>query len=120
MTTTTLPTSPAEEHFRKSEELVTQLQEALALTAMKQAIVILQDEARPRNALPDPVPGLHPDTNLAHYYHFLQGANAILDRLKRLAKRFDPREAMIEDPDEFEHVAADFLPLPLIPVTETK
>lgn len=113
MTTTTLPASQAEENFRKSAELVTQLQEALALTAMKQALSILSDEARPRNSLPDPVPGLHPDTNLAHYYHFLQGANAILDRLKRMARRFDSREALTEDPDEFDHIAADFQPIPL-------
>ena len=111
MTTTTLPTSEAEMHFRKSAELVTQLQEALALTSVKQALSILSDEARPRNSLPDPVPGLHPDTNLAHYYHFLQGANAILDRLKRLSRRFDPSETLEEDPDEFDHIAAAFKPL---------
>jgi hypothetical protein len=114
MTTTTLPTSEAEMHFRKSAELVTQLQEALALTSVKQALSILSDEARPRNSLPDPVPGLHPDTNLAHYYHFLQGANAILDRLKRLSRRFDPRETLEENPDEFDHIAAAFKPLPPI------
>jgi len=113
MTTTTLPTSDAEMHFRKSAELVTQLQEALALTSMKQALSILSDESRPRNSLPDQVPGLHPDTNLAHYYHFLQGANAILDRLKRLARRFNANEALTEDPDEFDHIAADFQPIPL-------
>lgn len=113
MTTTTLPTSDAEMHFRKSADLVTQLQEALALTSVKTALSILGDEARPRNSLPDPVPGLHPDTNLAHYYHFLQGANAVLDRLKRLARRFDQREALTEDPDEFDHIAADFQPLPM-------
>jgi hypothetical protein len=106
-------------HFRKTAELVTQLQEALALTSVKQALTILSDEARPRNALPDPVPGLHPDTNLAHYYHFLQGANAVLDRLKRLSRRFDPRETAVEDPDEFDHIAADFQPLPL-PKTDSK
>jgi hypothetical protein len=114
MTTTTLPTSEAEMHFRKSAELVTQLQEALALTSVKQALRILSDEARPRNSLPDPVPGLHPDTNLAHYYHFLQGANAILDRLKRLSRRFDPRETLEEDPDEFDHIVGAFKPLPPI------
>ena len=113
MTTTTLPTSQAEENFRKSAELVTQLQEALALTPVKTALSILSDEARPRNSLPDPVPGLHPDTNLAHYYHFLQGANAVLDRLKRLARRFDSLEALTEDPDEFDHIAADFQLLPM-------
>lgn len=119
MTTTTLPTSDAELHFRKTAELVTQLQEALALTSVKKALSIISDEARPRNTLPEAVPGLHPDTNLAHYYHFLQGANAVLDRLKRLARRHDPREAMTEDPDEFDHIAADFQPLPL-PKTDSK
>jgi uncharacterized membrane-anchored protein len=119
MTTTTLPTSDAEVQFRKTAELVTQLQEALALTSVKQALSILSDEARPRNSLPDPVPGLHPDTNLAHYYHFLQGANAVLDRLKRLARRYDPRETMVEEPDEFDHIASDFQPLPL-PKTDSK
>ncbi len=118
MTTTTLPTSTAEEHFRKSADLVTQLQEALALTAMKQALSILSDEARPRNSLPDPVPGLHPDTNLAHYYHFLQGANAVLDRLKRLARKYDVMETLADDPDEFDHIAADFKPLP--PIAQPK
>lgn len=113
MNTVTLPTTDAEIHFRKSSELVTQLQEALALTSVKQALSIISDEARPGRQLPDPVPGLHPDTNLAHYYHFLQGANAVLDRLKRLARRHDPRETATEEPDEFDHIAADFQPLPL-------
>lgn len=114
MTTTTLPTSTAEEHFRKSADLVTQLQEALSLTAVKQALSILSDEARPRNSLPDPVPGLHPDTNLAHYYHFLQGANAMLDRLKRLARKYDARKDAEDEPDEFEYIADAFKPLPAI------
>lgn len=113
MNTITLPTTDAEVNFRKSAELVTQLQEALALTSVKQAISIISDEARPGRKLPDAVPGLHPDTNLAHYFHFLQGANAVLDRLKRLSKRFDPRETLTEDPDEFDHIVAEFKPLPL-------
>ncbi len=113
MNTITLPTTDAEVHFRKTAELVTQLQEALALTSVKQALSIISDEARPGRQLPDPVPGLHPDTNLAHYFHFLQGANAVLDRLKRLSRRFDPREAAVEEPDEFDHIAASFKELPL-------
>lgn len=113
MNTITLPTTDAEVHFRKSAELVTQLHEALALTSLEQALSIISDEARPGRQLPDAVPGLHPDTNLAHYFHFLQGANAVLDRLKRLSKRFDPRDAAAEEPDEFDHIAADFQPLPL-------
>lgn len=113
MNTVTLPTTDAEIHFRKSAELVTQLQEALALTSVRQALSIISNEARPGRQLPDAVLGLHPDTNLAHYYHFLQGANAVLDRLKRLAKRYDPREIADEEPDEFDHIASGFQPLPL-------
>ena len=119
MNTITLPTTDAEVHFRKSEELVNQLRDALALTSVKQALSIISDEARPGRQLPEAVPGLHPDTNLAHYFHFLQGANAVLDRLKRMSKRFDPRDAAAEEPDEFDHIAAEFQPLPL-PKTESK
>lgn len=118
MTTITLPTTQAEENFRRTPELVTQLQEALSLTSVKVALDILKDEARPKSSLPEPVAGLHPDTNLAHYYHFLMGCNAVLDRLNRLAKRYNASEALAEDPDEFDHFAANFQPLPPIPETK--
>ena len=115
MKTTQLITTDAEINFRKSEELVTQLKDALSLTSVKQAISILRDTTRPRGVIPDPVPGLHPDANLAHYYHFIQGANLVLDRLEKMARRYDPREAAVEDPDEFDHIAEDprFQKLPL-------
>lgn len=114
MTSTTLPVTPEEESFRKTAESVTQLQSALSNPFVKEALRIIRDESRPRGILPDPVPGLHPDTNLAHYYHFIQGVNCALDRLQRLARAFDPRERDHgQDADEFDYVADEVKPLPI-------
>lgn len=114
MTSTTLPVSEEEINFRKSADLVGQLQSLLNATALSNAIRILRDECRPRGLLPDPAPGLHPDTNLAHYYHFQQGCNVILDRLLRMGKSFDPREITeTQTDDEFEHFGNDLKELPI-------
>lgn len=114
MTSTTLPVIPEEESFRKTAESVTQLQAALSNPFVKEALRIIRSESRPRGILPDPVPGLHPDTNLSHYYHFIQGVNCALDRLERLARRFDPSERELgQEEDEFMHVADELKPLPM-------
>lgn len=117
MTTTTIPTTTAEENFRKSEELVTQLKGALESTAVKTAIKIIRDACRPRGKLPELTPGLHPDTNLAHYYHFMQGCHVVLDRLERMSRRLSEKDEIgdFDVENEFGHIADDerFKPLPI-------
>lgn len=106
--TITLPPSKEEVQFRRSADATNALASVLASQPFVMAAKIIREEAVLR-AIPSPVPGVHHDTTVTHYAHFLMGVNAAFDRLKRLAIAIredgtDPA-ALEEEEDYFTHAA---------------
>ena len=107
--TITLPASKEEVQFRRSSDATNALAALLASQPFVMASKIIREEAVLR-AIPSPVPGVHHDTTVTHYAHFLMGVNAALDRLKRLtiAIREDGTDPAVMEEDEedyFVHAA---------------
>jgi hypothetical protein len=106
--TINLPPSKEEVQFRRSSDATNALASVLASQPFVMAAKIIREEAVLR-AIPNPVPGVHHDTTVTHYAHFLMGVNACLDRLKRLsiAIREDGTDpaAMEDEEDYYAHAA---------------
>lgn len=116
MTTITLPPSREETQFRRVPEAAAALAALLATPQFVKAAQIIRDEAVLRT-LPAQVPGVHHDTSIAHYAHFLMGINACLDRLKRMSIALpkdgpDPADEVEGVEDYFSHVAERIQEMP--------
>lgn len=120
MNSTTLHINAEARRFRKNEELVTALGEALNNPAIRRAMVLVRDMAAPK-MLPDVTPGVHHDTTIAHHVHFLMGVSKGLDMLHKLAVHSDTDTPDSEDDperEEFEDYAMPLKKITLPPVTK--
>lgn len=73
-----------EQEFRKNQALRDQLNDLLKHPALRQALEIIEDEAKPRANI-QPVPGAAFDTVVAKSYHRHSGIQRAVDRLKQMA-----------------------------------
>jgi hypothetical protein len=113
--TINLPPSKEEAQFRKSADATNALAALLASPQFVMASKIIREEAILR-AIPAPMPGVHHDTTVTHYAHFLMGVNACLDRLKCMSIAIredgtDPTELDDDADDYFTHAASRIQPL---------
>ncbi len=79
------------DNFRNSEPLRVELADLLSNPTMVMALSAIRERSRPRN-LPDPMPGSHPDTTVAHRFYQLLGINEALDMLHQLTEKPAPQD----------------------------
>ena len=94
-----------EEHFREHIELREELQKALDIPALKMALSVIENKAKPRQSV-EPRPNTHLDTLISHQYHRLAGIQYAVDTLERLTKPNALKDQVEEEP-EFYHGLPD-------------
>lgn len=95
-----------EKQYRIHPQLRNELAKALKTEAVREALAIIQDKAKPRST-PEPRPNAHLDTLIAQEYKFKQGIQAALDTLDRLTREPELEEEKEFDERPFDHAIPD-------------
>lgn len=85
-----------EKQYRDSPELRTELEKLLENPALKHALEIVEDLAKPR-AAPQARPNAHLDTLTSQHYYKIAGIQSAVDRLRRLTKENAAEEQPEDD-----------------------
>lgn len=85
-----------EKQFRDHPELRAELEKLLDNPALKHALEIVEDSAKPR-AAPQARPNAHLDTLTSQHYYKIAGIQSAVDRLHRLTRENLPEEQQEDD-----------------------
>lgn len=80
-----------EKQYRDHKELRIELEKMLESPALKHALEIVEELAKPRR-LPEPRPNVHFDTLTSQQYYRLLGIQSAVDKLKKLTTENAPEE----------------------------